>query len=824
MIVNDLFGIAQAVGGRLMGSPNLRYRTIREVVTDSRTCHDGAEVLFVALVGPANNGHNYISAVKERGGKAFMVSDVTVVSDDAAYILVDDTLVALQQLAAWWRSQFSYPVLAITGSNGKTVVKEWLSDVLTTRFQVVRSPKSYNSQVGVPLSVLQMSAEDEVAVFEAGISEPGEMMRLEAVLKPDIGVFTNLGDAHQQFFQTENQKLAEKLLLFQGCKSLVFRSDVTGYSVQIQDFCRQNEIEAFDWGFDSVTATVCFSVLEEGRSEIRLLAKYKQQEYIFRLPFNDASSIENSCHCLVALLALHLNPEDYLQAFESLQPVAMRLEIKAGINNCLLINDFYNADLHSLSVALSVLEQQATLNGQKKVLILSDIQQTGLSGVFLYSKVNKLLTDWGIDELIGIGSDIARHASVFSVPARFYSSLPAFEEELPALPISNSVVLIKGARKFRFERIAALLQQKVHETKLEINLRALAENYRIFKGLLLPGTKVMVMVKAFSYGSGDAEVARALQHQNVDYLAVAVADEGIQLRNAGISVPIVVMNPTPEAFSKMLEARLEPNLYSIDLLKQFAQAVVAAGLNAYPVHLKLDTGMNRLGLKSKDEVAQFIDLLLQYPELRLSSVFSHLAASDEPAFDDFTHEQFHRFEELSTLVAVHITNAFDRHILNSAGIERFPEKQFEMVRLGIGLYGVSVNRLPLQPIGTFKSTISQVKHVAPYETVGYGRRGKLQGAGRVAIVPVGYADGIPRKLGNGKGEAFVNGERVPFVGNVCMDMLMLDVSDVEAKPGDEVEFFGPHISVQEVADKLETIPYEVLTGISQRVKRVYIQE
>ncbi|MCF6357310.1 MAG: alanine racemase [Draconibacterium sp.] len=510
--------------------------------------------------------------------------------------------------------------------------------------------------------------------------------------------------------------------------------------------------------------------------------------------------------------------------FEKLEPIAMRLEIKQGINDCLLVNDYYNSDLNSLAIALTVLHQQAAKEDLYKQVILSDIKQTGVPSNELYKRVSQLLTEWKIDKIIGIGTEISNHANLFSIKSRFYNSRNSFTEDFNRENFKSSVILIKGARQFEFEKVSALLQQKAHQTQLEINLNALVNNLNIFKNLLNPATKIMVMVKAFSYGSGDVEIAKLLQYENVDYLAVAVADEGVQLRNAGIRTPIIVMNPEQDSFQNIIDYSLEPNIYSAGLLKGFLKTVSQNGLHEFSIHLKIDTGMNRLGLKSESEISQVIDIISANNRVKIKSVFSHLAASDEPEFDEFTKNQFNKFEKYFRLFSKSFQYKIDRHILNSAGIERFPEKQFEMVRLGIGLYGVTNTGLPLENIGTLKSTVSQVKTVEPNETVGYSRKGEISVVSKIAIIPLGYADGLDRKLGNKNGCAFINGNRVPIIGNICMDMLMLDVTGLNVKPGDRVEFFGKNISITEVAKNASTIPYEILTGISQRVKRVYIQE
>lgn len=815
--------IAEAVHGELFSPPELSNYEVAGVITDSRQIHRESDALFFALKGPVNNGHHYISNLIEKGVRAFVVSEKQSITEDAAFILVTDTTAALQKLSAFNRRNFSIPVIGITGSNGKTIVKEWLYNLLSPNFSIVRSPKSYNSQVGVPLSVLLMDAGHRLAIFEAGISQPGEMEKLEPVIAPEIGIFTNIGDAHQEFFISPEQKIDEKLLLFRNTKKLVCRTDNELLYFKAAHFCEVNAVQPIFWSTEERNAELFFEI-KTHQKESEISVSHNGKKHQFSIPFTDESAQENACHCFAMLTALELSPEEYLERFALLHPVAMRLEIKQGINNCILINDFYNSDLNSLTIALSALQQQAATESQKKLLILSDIEQTGLLQTQLYSQVNRLLNEWKIDRLIGIGPNIFAMNSLFSIPAEFYQSTEEFEQRFNKQDFQSAAVLIKGARRFRFERISALLQQKAHQTVLEINLNALVHNLNVFRKKLNPATKIVIMVKAFSYGSGDVEIARVLQYQNVDYLAVAVADEGVQLRNAGITVPIIVMNPEQDSFQNIINYRLEPNIYSLDLLEKFSESVSTQSVEHFPVHLKIDTGMNRLGFKTNDELVELVQFLQKTDKVKVQSVFSHLAGSDEAALDDFTHEQFQKFEAASDFITKALPYHIDRHILNSAGIERFPEKQYEIVRLGIGLYGISQTGLPLENIGTLKSTVSQVKTVQLEESVGYNRKGRVQTESRIAIVPVGYADGLDRKLGNQNGTAFINGKRVPIIGNICMDMLMLDVTNVKVESGDRVEFFGPHISITELAEKVGTIPYEILTGISQRVKRVYLQE
>ncbi len=823
MIDFTLSEIATVLNAELVKGTNFSNQKITQIITDSRIWFKGENSIFFAITGPRNNGHSYIPNLIEKGITAFVVSDSSVMNQKATFILVENTTVALQKLAAFNRQQQNYEVVGITGSNGKTIVKEWLHQLLSIEFKIVRSPKSYNSQIGVPLSVLLMDSNSDLGIFEAGISQPGEMKKLAEIIKPTIGIFTNIGDAHQEGFNSFQQKTDEKLLLFTSCKKLIFNADAEIIKIVADKFCKNNSIEKVDWSLKNKNAKITFYTNKVG-DFTEITATLKNKKYHFKIPFTDDSSIENACHCFAAATILSTDLTSVLPEFENLYPVEMRLEIKQGINNCLLINDYYNSDLNSLSIALSVLHQQAAKAHLYKQVILSDIQQTGLPKAELYSQVNKLLTDWKMDEIIGIGTEISRYSDLFSMQKSFFDSLADFEKQFNRTHFQSLAILIKGARQFTFEKISMLLQYKAHQTQLEIDLNALIHNLNIFKNLLHPKTKIMVMVKAFSYGSGDVEIASLLQYQNVDYLAVAVTDEGVLLRNAGIRTPIIIMNPEQSSFQQIIDYQLEPNIYSIELLVNFLKSVAQNGLNNFPVHLKIDTGMNRLGFKSNKEIGQVIKMIIESDQIKVKSVFSHLAASDDSSFDTFTLEQITRFEEVSDLISKSFPYKIDRHILNSAGIERFPEKQFEMVRLGIGLYGISSTGLLLQNIGTLRSTISQVKKVKANETVGYSRKGKITEESEIAIVPLGYADGLDRKLGNRNGNVFIHSQRVPIIGNICMDMLMLDVTGLNVKPGEKVEIFGPNITVTELAEKAGTIPYEILTGISQRVKRVYLQE
>lgn len=818
--------ITTAIEGDLKQEPAAVDRLISSLSIDSRTLVDPEACLFFALVGERHNGHQFLHELYEKGVRSFVVSELPVnreVMKEASFIVVEDTLKALQQLAASIRDQFQFPVVAITGSNGKTIVKEWLFDLLQHQFRIVRSPKSYNSQVGVPLSLWNMAGAMDLGIVEAGISKPGEMAHLATVIRPEIGVFTNIGDAHQENFRSMDEKVEEKLQLFEGAKLLVCRRDQElVYGLACREF-ENTATRIVSWSTTGLPADLALETQPDELST-KIQFHWSDRTYEVHIPFSDEASIENACHCLALICANGWLNDSVLKLFADLQSVAMRLELKQGVNGCTLINDFYNSDINSLEIALQFLNQQTSSTGQSRTVFLSDIKQSGFAPYQLYTEVNRLLQLNRVNRLIGVGEAIGEHRAAFQLPALFYPTTRDLIHDLQSERFRNEVILIKGAREFRFEEVASVLQKKYHQTQLEINLNTLVENLNAFKAIVKPETKMMVMVKAFSYGSGTVEIARALEFQKVDYLAVAVADEGIELRQAGIESPIVVMNPEEHSFEAMMEYRLEPNIYSRAVFHKFNLAARSAAVVKYPVHIKLETGMNRLGFSDVEELQQVAEQIQTEEILRVQSVFSHLAATDEPLHDVFTRKQYERFVKLANVVISRQKHKVIRHLLNSAGIERFPEFQLDMVRLGIGLYGVAVTKLGIRPITHWTSTISQVKIVGREESVGYGRKGQVDQQRKIAVVPVGYADGYDRRFSNGGAKMWVNGASVPVIGNVCMDMTMIDVTGVDVKEGDLVELMGEHIPLSELAAWANTIPYEILTGISQRVKRVYSQE
>ena len=794
---------------------------IKEVSIDSRSVSRPESVLFFALQGANHDGHDYVGQLYEKGVRSFVVSERRpefTLLKDACFLEVNDTLEALQHLAQYHREHIQAEVVGITGSNGKTVVKEWLYQLLADEESVYRSPRSYNSQVGVPLSLLGIGKDIQTAIIEAGISKPGEMARLEWMIRPEIGIFTHLGDAHGENFESLQQKLEEKSVLFRDCKCVVGRQ---GEAMRYIASVLGQEAVLLVWG-EEEELPVKVRVKSVGLEGREVNVRYGQQEFDVKIPFADEASFENSMNALCVLLYKNIDPAVITERIRGLQPVAMRMEIKEGINHCVLINDYYNSDAASFQLALNTLAMQDA--GREKVVILSDFVDTGTEERALYREVAALLRKANVTTLIGVGEQISSCKAYFLLPqCRFYKDTDSFLKQENRDRFRNQVILIKGARKFRFEYIAGFLQKQSHSTVLEVDLDAMVHNLNYFRSLTPPETMIAVMVKAFSYGSGAGEVASLLQYQGVNYLMVAFADEGVELRAAGISIPIGVMNPEPEAFDNMIEFNLEPEIYSLELLAAFDQVLERHGIERYPVHLKLNTGMNRSGL-NPEEIPALLDFFKVKRNVVIRSMFSHLAGSDEAVHDDYTRQQIDSFIRMTGEVQSRFDYKIIRHILNSAGIERFSEYSFDMVRLGIGLHGISAVGASLEPVSSFKTYIVAIRSVKGSETVGYGRRGVLQRDSRIAVIPVGYADGLNRHLSRGVGEMLVRGKRVPVVGNICMDACMLDVTDTDARVGDEVEIFGKHIPVTEVAEKLGTIPYEVLTSVSHRVKRIYFKE
>ena len=812
----NLKDICRIVDGALSGEGKL---SINSIGTDSRNILPSTGIMFVALRGERHDGHHYIDQLYKQGVRAFLVSlpQEKKRFPGAGFCLVEDTLVGLQRLSAARREAFKGTVAAITGSNGKTIVKEWIYQLLAPSFNIHRSPKSFNSQVGVPLSVCLLEDQHQLSVLEAGISLPGEMEKLEKIISPDLGIFTNLGTAHQENFDSLEEKLREKLKLFQHCKRIIYRVNKGGELLPTGPYLEECSAEKITWSLDG-KGLYRYETSEKGDEGRWIEARTPGKGFRFWLPFSDEASIENALHALTFALEIGLPQDVAAERIGGLEPVSMRMEILQGINGCMLINDAYNSDIGGLSATLDMGDQQKQFD--KKYLILSDLFQSGMEEEDLYREISSLGEKRGISLFVGIGPAMIRQRKLFPPSSLFYSDTEEFLKRMDRTRFRDALVLIKGSRRFGFERIAAELQLKTHQTLLEIDLDAMVSNLNHFRSLLQKEVKIMVMVKALSYGSGNIEISNMLQYQQVDYLAVAFIDEGIELRKSGIRLPIMVLNPDPSGYGQMIDFNLEPEIYNLRGLDGLGRILHYREIKHYPVHIKLDTGMHRLGFQ-EDGIKELIPMLKK-EQFRVRSVFSHMVASDEPRHDDYSREQFRRFDRISSLIEEALMYPFDRHILNSAGIERFPDAQYQMVRLGIGLHGIGPNSV-LVPAGSYKSSISQIARVKKGETIGYSRAGKAETDRVVATIPVGYADGMDRRLGRGQGCAWIAGTLVPTIGNICMDMTMLDVTGLDVAEGDLVELFGKNLTVQEVARLAGTIPYEILTSIPERVKRVYLQ-
>ncbi len=801
---------------------------IEWLLTDSRSLCLSEGTLFFAIKSERNDGHKYINDLYRRGVRNFVVMDLPhdreVAFPDANFLKVGDTLVALQRLAERHRDAFNIPIVGITGSNGKTVVKEWLYQLLSPLKRVTRSPRSYNSQVGVPLSVWLLDEKTEVGLFEAGISEPGEMRALRHIIQPTMAVITSVGTAHQENFSSVEDKVREKLQLMHDARQVVYCADDELLDRMVKDTCRLSKPLA--WTMTGRDAYLKVERVEKTEQNTIVHYTCEGQKASFTLPFIDDASLHNAVTCATVARLLGLDDAQIAQGMGNLEPVAMRMEVKEGQHGCTLINDSYNSDINSLDIALDFMNRRPDHKGRRRTLIISDILQSGMTADELYGRVATLVRLRGVDKLVGIGTQISACRSCFDVEEKaFFDDVTQFLGSEVFKNLHDEVILLKGARNFGFERITDRLVQKVHETTLEVNLNAVVANLNHFRSFLKPTTKLTCMVKANAYGAGAVEIAKTLQDHRVDYLAVAVADEGATLRNNGITGNIMVMNPEMSAFHTLFDFDLEPEVYSFRLLDALIAAARKEGITNYPVHIKLDTGMHRLGFNPEKDIDRLIDRLTHQNELLPRSVFSHFVGSDSDDFDRFSLGQFERFDTASRKLQAAFPHTIIRHINNSAGIEHFPERQLDMCRLGLGLYGVdSRDNSIINNVCSLRTTILQLRHVPKEETVGYSRKGHLERDSVIAAIPIGYADGLDRHLGRGRGYCLVNGKKAPYVGNICMDVAMIDVTGIDCQEGDRVEIFGDNLPVTVLSDLLDTIPYEVLTAVSERVKRVYFQD
>lgn len=813
--------IAKIVNGILTGDPEL---PVIDIVTDSRQLNYAEGLVFIAIRGKNHDGHSFIENIFKKGVRTFIAEKLPEDMKrfrEAAFIRVNDSVSALQDLAAYKRGKFNSPVVAVTGSAGKTVVKEWLADILGLTLPVIRSPRSYNSQIGVPLSVWKLDDKFRLGIFEAGISHPGEMENLRRIINPDIGVFTNIGDAHSENFPDNESKAREKLKLFKNASSIIYCRDHDLIHRLLSEESDFRSKKLISWSLEKGDAEIFVRKTRMEQSGTRITMTFNKKHYDFIIPFTDRASVENAITSASVCLAMNTDAGVIRKGLSGLVSVAMRMEMKTGINNCLLIEDYYNSDPGSLGMAIEFLRAQ---NGRKTTLILSDFLESGRNQNDLYAEVAEGIRKAGIGRFIGIGPSLSSNRSLFDPDSVFFYSTGEFILHLNTTDFSGEVILIKGARRFEFERIGMLLEQQVHQTVLEVNLDAISHNLSEFRQHLDHGTRIMAMVKAFAYGAGPAEIATLLEYNRVSFLGVACSDEGVELRNSGVTLPVIVMNPDPSSADVMIRYNLEPEIFSFPSFKQFAGAASRHGLVDYPVHIKIDSGMHRLGFMP-DEINELCSLLKNEGSVKIVSVFSHFAASDDPAFDDFTHRQAKVFLDAAEKIRETTGYNFLRHICNSSAILRFPQYQFDMVRPGLGLYGAGTfSGLNLKPAGRFRSMISQVKRVPAGEPVGYGCADVSTRDRIIGILPVGYADGLNRKLGNGNGNILIRGKRVPIIGNVCMDLCMVDITGVDAETGDEAEIFGENIRIEELAVKCGTIPYEILTSIPPRVKRIFFRE
>ena len=819
----DIKQVASILG---ISQTNLFHAELSILLTDSRKLANPSDTLFFALQTNRNDAHNYITDLYNSGVRNFVVTKIQSEWSDfenTNFLIVKNSLTALQKLATYHRSKYKIPVIGITGSNGKTIVKEWLYQLLEKDFNITRSPRSFNSQLGVPLSVWQLSDEAELGIFEAGISMPDEMELLEPIIKPTIGLLTKIGEAHQENFSSLQQKIMEKLELFINCEVLIFDEDNDLVSRCVDQMVLSQK--TFTWSRKNSDSHLYISQIKINEDSTKISYSFMNFQYDFVIPFIDDASIENAINCLAVALYLHVPPKEIVERMFKLEPVAMRLDVRKGKRGCLIINDTYNSDINSIKIALDFQEQRKLNHSLKKTIVLSDILQTGVLPKTLYKRVSEMLDLSGVTRLIGVGRDITANAELFNMAEKsFFLTTEEFVQSEIIDSFQNELILLKGARRFNFEYINSLIEERIHETVLEVDLDALVHNFNFYKSMIHPSVKIICMVKANGYGSGAAEIAKTLQYHRCDYLAVAVAEEGVMLRQEGITLPIIVLNPEVNAFEELYTYDLEPEIYSFRILEAFIKESERRGVTDYPTHLKIDTGMHRLGFVPQ-QLNDLIAIIKKQKGLKIKSVFSHLSASESWAFDDFTQKQIKVFNESAQLIENELNYKVYKHILNSAGIERFSDTEGEMVRLGIGLYGISPSNVKgLRNVCTLKSTILQIKEIPSNETIGYGRKELLSHDARIATIRFGYADGMNRLFGNRKGKVVINGQLAQIVGNICMDLCMVDVTGIEANEGDTVTLFGDKLSVIDLANSIDTIPYEILTSVSYRVKRVYIKE
>ena len=808
--------IAEITQSQIIGNKNLQ---IHHIAFDSRNIYSTLKTAFIAINTPKNSGEKYIAQAIEKGIKIIISENFYPEYDGITWIIVENSVKFLQDLAHYHIENQPIKTIGITGSNGKTIVKEWLYQCLWNEFPTVKSPKSFNSQIGLPISLLQTSEKHQVGIFEVGISKPQEMNTLEEIFSPKIGILTHIGTAHSSNFENELQLIKEKLILFKNSEIIIYNGDNEQVCKEIKTQYSDKKLISFGLKTHNDVKIICD--YKDRNQEI--LVQYFSEKLSFPANQRDEATLTNALAVICILKEFGFTNEKIVEKINNLKAVEMRLESVNGVRNNLIINDSFNLDLDSLIIAYQFINQY---NRDEKTLVLSDIFDVKNDDVSLYHKVAEITNQQNFKQIFLVGNQISRFQEKFNAKTYTFSTTKELLESQQLNSIENQLILLKGARIFEFEKIKSHLELQKHDTVLEINLNAILHNINVHKSLLKPETKMCAMVKAYSYGLGGYEIAEFLQHHHIDYLGVAYADEGVDLRKNGITTPILVMNPEQGSYDVIIDYNLEPEIYSLRVLELFANQLQLKGIQQkYPIHIKVETGMHRLGFK-EHEIDELVENLKKY-NVKVASIFSHLSSADVPEEDDYTMEQIHTFQRVSSKISEALGYQPIRHILNTAGITYYSDYQFEMVRIGIGMVGISANpkvKKQLQSAVTFKTVISQISEVKQGESIGYNRKYKAEKDTRIATIPVGYADGIPRLIGNKKGFVGIHNQKVSIVGNICMDMLMVDLQNIKAKEGDEVIIFNGNPTLEEFSGYCQTIPYEVLTSISRRVKRIYIKD
>ena len=807
--------IAEITGSKLIGEKNLH---IKNIAYDSRTLFSVNDTAFLAINTSKNSGEKYIQSAIEKGIDIIISENYFPQYENITWIIVDNSILFLQKIAKYHLDQFDLKTIGITGSNGKTIVKEWLYQSLFHDYATVKSPKSFNSQLGMPLSLLEISKKHQLGIFEVGISKPDEMEILESIFSPNIGILTHIGAAHSSNFDSVEELIDEKIKLFTNSEIIIFNGDNELVFNKIDEIYSSKKLTSF--GFKNHNDVFIKNDWKNRSQEI--VIQYFDEEFSVPVYQRDEATISNVLCVICVLKEFGFENDKIVQKLNSLKSVEMRLESVNGIRNNLIINDSFNLDLDSLKIAFQNINEY---NKPNKALILTDFVE-GKNADQLYQEVASLTNEQNFNSVFLIGDEITKLERLFEATTFTFNNTTELIDSVNLHQIEDHLILLKGARKFEIEKVKSYLELQKHDTVLEVNLNSILHNINVHKALLKPKTKMMAMVKAYSYGLGGYEIAEFLQHHHIDYLGVAYADEGVDLRKNGITTPIMVMNPEQHSYNIIIDFNLEPEIYSFRVLELFNEKLIQKGIqHRYPIHIKLETGMHRLGFK-KDELAELIDKLNSM-NVQVKSIFSHLSSSDDDEEKEYTLEQIHIFNENSLALITGLNDQPIRHILNTSGIVNFADYQFDMVRIGIGMVGISANaeiKKQLKSAVTFKTVISQISEIKAGDSVGYNRRFKTEKDSNIATIPVGYADGIPRLIGNNVGFVGIRNNLFPIVGNVCMDMMMIDLGDFIVKEGEEVIIFNSNPSLEEFAGYCKTISYEVLTSISRRVKRIYIKD